>query len=236
MMYPYAEFLLDFNRKHGALRHHNSPENTRAAVIIETRPYFFLPMVIRNTMFFLGERWNLHVFCGELSHGYIQQSLDGWNVRIVKFPGVFRLSVEDYNGIVTSPTFWQNFSEDKLLLFQSDSLLCAENIEEFSGYDFIGAPCGRFDEQFIANGGLSLRTRRAMIDCLSRFSRPAAVAEDVFFTGALRQMGATLPDVRTASRFAVESVYTTHPVGVHGTDKCYHGVDVALKITRAIAY
>jgi len=54
LMFPYADFLLDFERKHGDLTHQNSPENTRAAVIVETRPGFFLPRVIRNVMYFLG--------------------------------------------------------------------------------------------------------------------------------------------------------------------------------------
>jgi hypothetical protein len=49
-------------------------------------------------------------------------------------------------------------------------------------------------------------------------------------------MGASLPDLETAAAFAVESIYTRHPVGVHGTDKCYHGIDVAQKVTRAIQY
>lgn len=54
LMFPYADFLLDFERKHGDLTHQNSSENTRAAVIVETRPGFFLPRVIRNVMYFLG--------------------------------------------------------------------------------------------------------------------------------------------------------------------------------------
>jgi hypothetical protein len=236
MMYPYAEFLLDFDRKHGSFTHHNSPENTRAAVIVETRPQFFLPKVIRNTMFFLGPRWNLHVFCGELSHDYIQDFLKGWSVRVTKFPGLFHLSVTHYSGIVTSPSFWSGFAEDKLLIFQSDSILCGPNIEDFIAYDYVGAPCGRFDEQYIANGGLSLRTRRVMLDCVERFRPGDGVPEDVFFTSAVRQMGAAMPDMATACRFAVESLYSEHPVGVHGTDKCFHSTEIAEKITRAIRY
>jgi hypothetical protein len=235
-MYPYAEFLIDFDRKHGGLIHENAPENSRGAVIVESRPFFFLPKVIRNTMFFLGRRWNLHVFCGELSHAYIQQALEGWNVRITKFPGMHRLTSTQYNGILTSPEFWKSFREDKLLLFQSDTLLSAGNVEDFFGYDYVGAPCARFDEQYVANGGLSLRTRKVMLDCVSRFRPNDGVPEDVFFTGAVREIGGTMPDMKTATRFAVESLYTEHPVGVHGTDKCFHSVEVAEKITRAIEY
>jgi hypothetical protein len=237
MMYPYAEFLIDFYRKHAGMTHQNCPENTRAAVIIETRPHFFLPKVIRNVMFFLGPQWNLHILCGEHSYSYIQRFLPGWDVRIIRIPTVAcHLPEASYNQIMTSPGFWGLFSESKLLVFQSDSLLSGANVEDFLRYDYIGAPCGRFDEQYIANGGLSLRTRRVMLDCLSRRRPQPGVPEDVFFTQAVREIGAAMPDLPTAVRFSVESLYTTHPFGVHGTDKYFHSTDVAEKITRAISY
>jgi hypothetical protein len=236
MMYPYAEFLLAFDRSHRDLVHRNAPENTRAAVIIESRPDYFLPVVIRETMHFLGPRWNLHVFCGELNHAYVCRSLEGWDVHIQKLPGLGRLTVAQYSGILMSPAFWSAFAEDKVLVFQTDSILCGSNVDDFFSYDFVGAPCGRFDELYIANGGLSLRSRRVMLDCLSRLSPKDGVPEDVFFTAAARSIGAAMPGLAVACRFAVESIYTDHPFGVHGTDKNYHSLDVAEKITRAIRF
>jgi hypothetical protein len=232
MMYPYAEFLIDFGRTHAAMVHQNAPENGRAAVIIESRPGYFFPLVVRETMFFLGPTWNLHVFCGELSYPYAQSFLRGWDVKISKFPSVGRLSATDYNGILLSPAFWKQFSEDKLLVFQTDSLLSSPHIEPFLGYDYVGAPCGQFDDGYVANGGLSLRTRDVMIECLSRLPPKPGVTEDVFFTHAVRRLGGSMPDYPTACRFSVESVYTDHPVGVHGTDKFYHSPDVAERITN----
>src|SRR5258708_1980114 len=119
MMFPYAEFLMDFDRKHGAMAHANSPENTRAAIIVESRPLYFLPKVIRNTMYFLGPTWNLHVFWGEHSHEFVRSSLPGWEVGIVKIPGLYRMGIPEYNSLLMGPPFWQLFREEKLLLFQS---------------------------------------------------------------------------------------------------------------------
>jgi Protein of unknown function (DUF5672) len=236
MMFPYAEFLIDFDRKHGGMIHCNSPENTRAAVIVETRPLFFLPKVIRNTLFFLGPSWNLHVFCGELSHDYVCESLEGWQVNIVKLPGIYRLAISDYNTLLTGRPFWDSFREDRLLLFQTDSLLTSPAVEDFRSFDYVGAPCGRFDDQYVANGGLSLRSRRVMQECVSKFRPRGGVAEDIFFTEAVRGIGAVMPDLATATRFAVESLYTAHPFGVHGTDKCFHSIEIAQRITRATQY
>jgi Protein of unknown function (DUF5672) len=238
-MFPYADFLLDFERKHGDLTHRNSPENTRAAVIVETRPDFWLPRVIRNVMYFLGPRWNLYIFCREESGAYVQAALPGWDVWYRRVPGDgSRLPRGQYNQLMTFPGFWASFAESKLLVFQADSLLSSPDIDEFLDYDFIGGPWGRFDEFYYANGGLSLRTRDVMLECLERFPFPlgTGVNEDGYFTSAVRRLGRAMPDFETATRFAVESVYTAHPVGVHATNQYRTSLAVARQITQAIPY
>ena len=40
----------------------------------------------------------------------------------------------------------------------------------------------------------------------------------------------SLPDLRTALGFSVETMYTSHPVGVHGTNRRFHSVEVAERI------
>ncbi len=232
MMFPYAEFLIEFDRKHAAMLNANSPENTRAAIIVETRPDYFLPRVIRNTMFFLGAGWNLYVFCGELSYRYVLGFLQGWGAQVVKLAGTHQFAIADYNKLLISRQFWDYFREERLLVFQLDSVLTGGNIEDFRAFDYVGAPCGRFDEQYVANGGLSLRSRRMMLECVANFRPIDGVAEDIFFSEAVRKIGGAMPDMNTATRFAVESIYTAHPVGVHGTDKYFHSVEIAQKIIR----
>lgn len=236
-MYPYAEFLIDFERKHRGMTHRNRPENTRAAVIVETRADFFLPKVIRNVMYFLGPGWNLRVLCGPQAHGYLGAALGGWEVTVTNLPELGRrLPTDHYNRILTSPAFWNHMPEEKVLIFQTDSLLCGPSVGQFLHYDYIGAPCGRFDEQYVANGGLSLRTRRVMLACLARVPAAPGEPEDVYFSRAVRQIGGAMADFETACRFSVESLYTAHPFGVHGTDKYFHDLASAEKITGAIPY
>jgi hypothetical protein len=237
MLYPYAEFLIDFDRKYADMTHHNCPENTRAAVMVETRPDFFVPKVIRNVMHFLGPRWNLHVVCSPSSHGFLRKALSGWDVDLIKRPGLpVRLPRRDYRAMRISTEFWKTFREDKILVFEVDSLLSGPNVEDFIDYDYVGAPCGRFDEGYFGNSGLSLQTRQLMIDCLERSTPAPDEPGDVFFTKSARALGAAVPDFETATRFSVESIYTSHPVGVHGTDKHYHSLEVAEKIAGAISY
>lgn len=236
-MPPYAQFLVDFDRKHSAVVHRNSAGNTRAAVIIETRPQFLLPRVIRNVMCFLGPSWNLHLLCGPYAYGYLRDRLAGWQVGATRLSGdTSRFSIRDYNAILLSPEFWNRLREDKILIFQHDSLLADRTVEDFIDYDYVGAPCGRLDEQYIANGGLSLRTRQVMLACLARFDPEPDEPEDVYFTRAVRRLGASMPDFATACRFCVESVYLGHPFGVHATNRNFHSVEVARRIVDAIRY
>jgi hypothetical protein len=234
-MYPCAEFLIDFSNKHASLVHRNSSANTKAAVIVETRPLFFLPMVLRNVAYFLGAEWNIHIFCGDLNERFVREALKGWSVDVRVLRGVRRLETAKYNAMLISREFWELFAEGKILIFQTDSLMCGSNIVEFLRYDYVGAPCVQFNEQYVANGGFSLRTRTKVLQAIANV-RHTGEPEDVYLTAAMRRIGARMPNVATASRFAVEVVYTEHPVGVHGTDKGYHSVEDALKIVRAIKY
>ncbi len=88
MIAPYARFLIDFDRQHGPLKHLNSPSNTRAAVIIENRALYFLPMVIRNVMFFLGSKWNLYSLSGEHSDKYVDGIASESDIHVMKLEGL----------------------------------------------------------------------------------------------------------------------------------------------------
>lgn len=167
----------------------------------------------------------------------MQASLPGWEVWYRRLPGFGpKLLRENYNQLMMFPGFWASFPETKLLIFQADSLLSSPHIDQFLDYDYVGAPFGSFDENYGANGGLSLRTRDVMLECLKRFPPPQGEAEDAYFTPAVRRIGGAVPDFKTATRFSVESIYSAHPVGVHGTDKYFHSLEVARKITQAIPY
>lgn len=110
------------------------------------------------------------------------------------------------------------------------------HIADFLQWDYIGAPCGRSAETYVANGGLALRSRQMMLDCLGLASPAENEPEDMFYTDKVRQLGGAMPDVRTAARFSVETAYVGHPFGVHGTDKYLHPLEVAERIVRAVEY
>ena len=234
MLQPYARFLLDFYERHRGRSHRNSDANTKAAILIESRPLFFLPMVVRNVMFFLGPTWNLHVVYGEDSERFLHEDLADWDVNAIKLQGTTHLSRARRSEIMKSSEFWKIFPEEKLLVFESNSVMCGSNVDEFLDYDFIGAPLGTA-ESFSLHGGFSLRSRRKMIQCIVA-GKDAGEPEDEFFTRMMRQTGAATPDFASACRFAVSSTYEGRPLGVPAADEGLHGPDVAQKIVGQIAY
>lgn len=235
-MYPYAEFLLRFANKQAGFVHDSTGDGGHVAVIIESRPNFWTPLVLRNVMYFLGADWRLVVVCSEESGRFLATGTGAWKIEFLPLISAVNFPKTSYNQMLQDSEFWQRFPEEKILIFQSDCILCGHHIKQFMEYDFIGAPCHRLDEHFIVNGGLSLRSRSRMLEAIAHRSSSAQVQEDVFFTQALRSLGARLPDLKTAADFAVESAYHRTPLGVHGTDKYFHDDAIARRIVAAIDY
>ena len=172
------------------------PENTKKhCVIVEPRPHERLVLVIKNFMYLLQKKgWGLVIFHSSDNEGMLKEGLEGWpNVMMINaLQG--SMAVHDYNNLMCSPTFWKELiriGSHQCLLFQVDTVLLKDNIDDFLEYDYVGAPwCVRWLDMDIGNGGLSLRNvwkmmmitqqcpRTAMTPCGERFLGN----EDIFFS------------------------------------------------------
>lgn len=197
----YGEYLLQFKDIQVDFSYRKTD---RAAVIIDNRDLFFLPLVIKNFKYFLGDEWNIY---------HIKPN--------------FPVTKDVYSKILKDTAFWERFAEEKILIFQYDCICCQPLDPRFLVYDFIGAPCGTNGTIF--NGGLSLRSKSKMIEAI-KANIVCDEIEDYFFTNSLREIGAQLPDMQTSIEFSVESMYRVLPFGVHGTDKNYHSDQVVKTI------
>ncbi|CAL8461197.1 g728 [Coccomyxa elongata] len=223
--------------------HENRPENTKSAVIVEPRRHELLEPVIRNVMHFLSQDWNLTVICGSDNEEWIKTRLPEWKVRYVNL-GVENLTPNLHNRLLQQSAFWETIREETLLVFQTDScLLRPIPPEMMDAYDFLGAWTLNPHEQApIApgvmggfNGGLSLRSRRAMLDITRNVDHGSIdswrrdrglqtlpsvnyfgeIAEDIYFVHGCCMLGKRLPDRDTACTFSTEAVYSVDSVGMH---------------------
>lgn len=206
--------------------HENNIDNNKVAVLVETRDAFFLPLVIKNFCQLLGEGWNFHLFINNKVKNLITSELPYFHYRLTDLP-IQRMTNQQYSYILRQKAFWEQIPEETILIFQTDCVLLRPIPSWAEEYDMIGAPCGLIhgNSRCTFNGGFSLRKRKAMIatglDDVEK-NKNETRPEDVFFTDELWKYGGFhLPDVKTAYQFATEDTSSTHPIGIHGTDKYY---------------
>lgn len=129
-------------------------------------------------------------------------------------------TIQQYNEVLTSVEFWSKLLDyDKVLIFQHDSMLLRKGIQEFMGYDYVGAPW-KFQDHG-GNGGLSIRNPKAMLACIEKQPwNPKIGNEDVYFSNLLKDM----PEYKLAPRevcrkFSCESIFQLGTLGYHAIDK-----------------
>ena len=219
-----GEFLVkNFNDTSASVEHVHDPSLTKALVLVEHRPSYWLKYVVANALEH-NPGFNLYVFGSPAVFDILDEVIHGTYVKCTLPPG-FR-SAHDFSKLLLSRDFWTRFYEDQILVFQLDCAFVRPIRKDLFAYDFIGPVCGSFSENhFIINGGLSLRNRRAMITALDFMDDATKrLPEDVAFTLTMRSNPTlfTLPTMHKCNAFAIETIGDPGTAtGIHGTDKGY---------------
>jgi hypothetical protein len=128
--------------------------------------------------------------------------------------GVDNLTNIQHSEYMESVNFWRKVKGKKALIFQTDSLLLRNGIDEFLEYDYVGAPWRKPKEnQWVGNGGLSIRTVSKMVEICDNNSVTEQIWEDIYFMKHMKGVG--VADIETAMRFSMEDVFSPNPLGVH---------------------
>lgn len=183
-----------------------------AAVIIETRPLPNLNEVITGHMQFLPG-WELNIFCNKDNLNYVQELFPLARTHLIKYSFLHDL---EYNLILTSKTFWNILEHyQRVLIFQHDSKILREGIDEFLEFDYVGAPW-KFQHKG-GNGGLSLRNPRAMLKTIEKTEHRAIHGnEDVYFSNNLQ---GNLAPREVCERFSCETIFKLGTFGCHAIEK-----------------
>lgn len=149
-------------------------------------------------------------------------------------PGTELTSSAAVSRFLTSPWIWEQLqAARRVLLFQSDSVLCAKSearVEDYFAYDLVGAPIAAVYGQGY-NGGLSLRNPRLFLQVVREtdFAASGQEFEDQFFYGELLRRGAALPGEDVAKTFSVETIYYETPLGYHQPQRWQAGNMAAIE-------
>jgi hypothetical protein len=227
---PYwSNYLTQFDLS--AEHFQNIPEVTdKYCVIVEPRSMEILPKVIKNFMYLLQHKgWGLIVAHGTENETFIKNHLNGWpNVKFYNL-GEKNLTIDMYNMMFCTPKFWSDLLSMKCkhaLIFQNDTLLLKDNIDDFLEYDYVGAPwfVKFYGILEVGNGGLSLRNVQKMIDITSQCPRyiPSEKGgtmyldhEDIYFAFWCLMKNYKIPTPKKAKEFSVETVYYNDTCGLH---------------------
>jgi hypothetical protein len=125
-------------------------------------------------------------------------------------------SIKEYNELLVSIEFWQQFKTENILVFQSDSMLLRQGIEAFYEYDYVGASWNFYP--YVGNGGLSFRHKSAMIKIIEN-KKYNGENEDVYFSLGCKELGLNLAPINIANTFSCETQYHLGTLGYHAIDK-----------------
>lgn len=218
--YIFGNFLLSY--MHKKVVYEKDELNKLAIVMVATKPYFWSSLVIKNALDKI-KPCNFYFYGSKESVGLMKLQIN----YPIKYRTVDDLiEIKSYNKLMLNPIFWSEFKEEYILIIQPDCILL-RNIEckDFK-FDYIGAICGNFDENFIINGGLSLRKRDVMIDICNNLSpeeKSGSIAEDVIFSKKIKNnVKYSCPSLDDCHNFSIEyQGLLNNVLGIHGTDKYY---------------
>ena len=166
------------------------------ALLIEPRPHYALEHVVRNAMLFLNgcegtmAQWQLQIFHGTANLEHIRSSFTPTELENIEFISleVDNLSNLAHNELMCTHWLWSRAAAERVLIFQTDSLVCRPDIERFQTWDYIGAPWAADDLWCVGkpwltavggNGGFSLRSRSKTLECIDVHGYLRGQCEDV---------------------------------------------------------
>ncbi|TVY48000.1 hypothetical protein LOCC1_G001687 [Lachnellula occidentalis] len=232
----------------------NGTITDKVAVIIESRFRTNLIPLILHFGSVLGDGWPIIILTSMESVSQFSASsalgryLQSGIVQVRVLPQDLMLTDEDaFNRFLTQKWLWENLSPaEHILLFQSDSMLCANaarSVDDYFEYDFVGAPVAAGVGKGF-NGGLSLRKRSSTLRVLEEWDYEETKKEgdknkgdrfeDQWYYNRFKELqerdeaegiqpeedGAiNLPSVEVARTFSVKTIDYPHPMGVHQIHK-----------------
>jgi hypothetical protein len=215
----------DQNNNNTDQNNNNTDQNNEpmdlAVGLVATKCTFWLPLVIKNILHKI-KNCKLYFFGSNESVYFIKELINYDNISY-HIINDFN-TIKEYNKLLLNPHFWEIFKEKNILITQPDCIILRDVKLTDLQFDYIGALCGAFDDNFIINGGLSLRNKNTMITICNHLTdedKNGNTAEDIIFTRVIKNNERyKYPSINDCYHFSIESIGCIDTVlGIHGTDK-----------------
>ena len=207
------------------------------AVLIENREDIRIEPVLLNLLYFTNEEIGIQIFYNQENEDFIKNLINKYNFQNISLTKMnyAKFDREKYQDFIFSKEFYDNVHGEKILLFQTDSLLLKEFDMNYFNYDFIGAVWNEptmqqktlsklfKDKKPIGNGGFNIRDIKKCKKIASEilnYQRPSIkINEDNVYSYLLQEnlklLNAKFPSIEEAKHFSVESVPHPDPMAIH---------------------
>ena len=186
-------------------------ESNYETVFIDFRVLDHVEFLIRNVIYKFDENWCHTIVCGNDNYQYMKRLCDSIskNIKIIKLD-IDNLNQKTYSDLLQTTEFWNLFDSEKIFLYQEDSIVFKNNIEDFLEFDWIGSPFYytiNKEKKIGGNGGCCLRTRDIMLKCLE--NEKPYFPEDIYYCETIQKYNlGKLPKFDIAIQFGEENINT----------------------------
>lgn len=217
------------------------------AILIENRKDIKIEPILLNLLHFTTDEIGIQIFYNQENEEFIKDIINKYNLQNIslnKLP-YETFDIDDYQDFLFSEEFYDNINGEKILIFQTDSLLFKQFDMNYFKFDFIGAIWNEdtmkqptlsklFKNKIpIGNGGFNIRNNikcRMIADKIYNFKRPSInVYEDNIYSYLLQENMETLdvsfPSIEEAKSFSVETVAHPDPMAMHAFYKYFTDKD-----------
>ena len=160
--------------------------------------------VVQNVNQHIPITWPIQIFHGKENENFIKTST---LAPLIASGKIFltlintRYDKDQINRLLTDANFWKQIPGEKILFFQTDSIMCSNSphkITDYLQYDYIGAPWNPawypFNKTYlVGNGGFSLRSRSKILALLVLIPYNSQIPEDMWYAQNLHRVNALIP-------------------------------------------
>ena len=207
------------------------------AVFIEFRRLEHTELLIRNCIIKLGVNWSHTIICNDDTYLFYKNMCKNID-RDIKIINIKRSNMNQnkYNTLLLEKQFWNLCVGEKILIYQEDSYIFKNNINDFMDWDYIGAPflhdmC--LCQHQVGNGGFSLRSKSKMLEILDKVNlienyysemvnsyknnnNLENYPEDIIFCQNMQTMIiGKVADYESAKKFSIGHIYDENSFGMH---------------------
>jgi hypothetical protein len=180
-----------------------------------------LEFCLKNAAYF-ARGYSIHIFCSESNIDFIKHICGSQKNNIhfhIQFKGIGTREEGkyEYNTLLKQKNFWESFTEEHVLIFETDCYLIKPIPESIYNYDYVASKWAwNLDKP--GGGGLSYRKRSAMLKICDAFNDNSyeGYPQDIFVSDGVEKINLKTISTNNSQNYFHESIpINDTTIGLH---------------------